>query len=259
MKQCFFIIFFFFYLSSFSQSANDKGPVVHPTEIVKDFMSFLYYQRDHLIWSADYVTLDTSLNTISKKEFLEQLTTGKYLPLKIRISDALPGFQLYGLEKSVDKDIVATIKNTAIKELHYYKMEGMPLPDFNFVDLDNNVYNAETAKDKIIVMNCWFVRCGPCAKEMPDLNLLAKKYEKRKDILFLALAWDPAEDVRNFLKKTSFKYAIIPDKEDYLNNTLNIIGYPTQLIINRQGMIVKVIESNKISELTDALNKEINR
>ena len=259
MKRCFLVIFIFFNVTSFSQSPDEKSPVVNPTEIVKDMMSFLYYQRDHLIWSADYVTFDTSLNVISKNEFLERLTTGKYLPLKIRTSDALPAFQLFELGKFVDKDIVATIRNVAIKELHYYKMEGMPLPDFNFVDLDKNVYNKETTKDKIVIINCWFVRCTPCAEEMPSLNLLTKRYEKRKDILFIALAWDPAEDIRNFLKKTTFKYAIVPDKEDYLENTLNIIGYPTQLIINRQGMIVKVIESNKISELTDALKKEINK
>ena len=260
MKRCFFVLFVFFTLSSFSQSAttNDIRPVVDPSEIVKDIMSWLYYQRDHLAWSTDYVTLDTSLHAISKSEFLECLTTGRYLPLKIKTSDALC-YQLYELGKSVDKDIVVAIKNMAKNELHYYKMEGLPLPDFNFIDLDSNVYNKETIKNKIVVLNCWFVRCIPCVAEMPSLNQLVKQFEKRKDILFVALALDPADDIRKFLNKNIFKYAIVSDKEDYLSNKLKIIGYPTQLIINRQGVIVKVLESNKISELIDVLTKEIKK
>lgn len=259
MKRWSFILFIFLSLSSFSQSANDKLPVVDPSEIIKNLMGWLYYERDYLVWSADYITLDTSLQIISKNEFLERLTTGRYLPLKIRTGEASLSYQLYELKKSVDSDIVVTIKNLAQKQLQYYKMEGLILPDFNFVDLENNLYNIETAKDKIIVLNCWFVECQPCVAEIPSLNQLVKQLGKRKDILFIALTIDSAAVIRKFLNKNTFKYAIVPDKEDYLRNKLNIIAYPTHLIINRQGMIVKVIESNKISELIDVLIKELER
>lgn len=259
MQKYFFILFLLFTLSSFSQSTTDKRPVVDPIEIVKDIMSWLYYQRDHLVWSADYITLDTSLNPITKGDFLERLISGRYLPLEIKTSDGSLCYQLYEIKKSVDKDIVATIKNMAIKELHYYKMEGLSLPDFNFFDLDGNVYNHQTTTNKIVVLNCWFVRCTPCVAEMPSLNQIVKQFEKQKNIIFLALALDPANEVRMFLNEHSFKYAIVPDKTDYLSNKLNIIAYPTQLIINRQGMIVKVLESNKISELKNILIKELQK
>jgi peroxiredoxin len=199
------------------------------------------------------------MNTIAKGEFLERLISGRYLPLEIKTSDGSLCYQLYELEKSVDKDIVSTIKTMAIKELHYYKMEGLPLPDFNFLDLDGNVYNKETTTNKIIVMNCWYVQCSPCVAEMPSLNQVVKQFEKDKNILFLALALDPANDVKTFLNKHIFKYAIVPDKKDYLSNKLNIIAYPTQLVINRQGIIVKVLESNKISELKDVVIREIKK
>lgn len=248
-----------FFNTVYSQPSNDHLGVVPPSVIVKDMMSWLCYQRDHLVWSADYISYNTSMRIIPRNEFLDSLCTGKYLPLQIETGDSSKCYQLYSIGQSVDKDIVSTIINMAQVQLRYYKWEKLLLPDLNFIDLKGNVYNKETTKDKVIVLNCWFVHCKPCVAEIPSLNQLVKKYKKRKDILFLALTFDSAENIIHFLKQTPFNYAIIPNKEEYLTTKLNILGYPTQIVVNRQGLIVKIIESNKINELIDIVNKEINK
>ena len=71
-------------MSLLAQATNDRQPVVDPSEIVKGMMNWLTYQRDYLIWSEDYIALDTSFNAMSRLQFLEQLTTGRFLPLKIK-------------------------------------------------------------------------------------------------------------------------------------------------------------------------------
>lgn len=168
-------------------------------------------------------------------------------------------YQLYVITNSIDKDIVSTIKAMAARELQYLKMEGQPLPAFDFRDLNGNLYNKKSTIGKILVINCWFVSCTPCIAEMPDLNEMVKQYKRDKNILFIALAPDPEADIRRFLNSHSFNYKIVPDQSDYLSNKLHIIGYPTQLVINPQGLVVKVIESNTINELRDVINKEINK
>ena len=132
------------------------------------------------------------------------------------------------------------------------------MPDFSFLDLDGKVYNKESTNGSIIVINCWFVSCAPCIAEMPSLNELVKQYKKEKNILFIALALDATSEVRKFLKTTTFKYSIVPEMKEYLSQ-LPVYGYPTQIIVNRQGNVVKIIESNKIGELKDVLNKEIQK
>lgn len=259
MKKTILIFFLFFLLSYTSNSQGTSStPVVKPSEIVKDLMSWLYYQRDHLIWSADYVAFDTLMNEISKQELLERLTTGMYLPLQVYSNKGSLCYQLFKIG-IIDNDIVTTIKAMAKRELQYLKMEGKPLPEFNFVDLQGNNYNKEVTNGKMMVINCWFVRCSSCIAEMPGLNELKKQFRNVKDILFIGLALDPAEDVRTFLKSTIFKYLIVPDKYDYLSNKLHIINYPTQIIVNRNGIVAKVIESNKLSELQDVLNSELKK
>jgi len=241
----------------FSQPKNYGKPVIRPSAIVKDVMSWLVYERDYMNWSADYIPLDTSLHLITKKQFLESLTTGQYLPVRIESDDSSICYQLVKLDRSVDNEIKMVIKNKSLTEHQYYNMEGTPLPNFNFICLNDSVYNTNTAKNKIVVLNCWFIHCAACVAEIPELNKLVSRYKERTDILFLALAFDPAKDLKAFLKKTTFKYQVVADKTDYLMNELKIAGYPTHLIVNREGKIIKV--TNNFNEVISGLNKEISK
>ena len=256
MKKLFLPLLICTAIASCSQPSKYNGPVVPPAEVTKDIMSWLYYQRDYVVWSADYETLDVSSRKIAKDEFLQQLATGGYLPLRIKTSDSSLCYQLYKLDDSVDEGIGRVIKDKAQVEYQYFKMEGKPLPGFRFVDLNGNIYDGNTTKGKTVVLNCWFIRCKPCNEEMPRLNQLVKEFENRKDIVFVGLAFDPAEDLRKFLKKTVFNYAIVPDKENYLMNDLGIVGYPTHIIINRQGVVAKVIPGS-VNEFVNALDKAV--
>lgn len=258
IKISFLQVFFWIGSNCYSQSSNYLGPIEIPSEITRNMMSWLYYERDNIVWSADYISLDTALNKISKENFLKRLITGNYLPLKIRAKDSSLCYQLCLINESADKEIGKVISQKAGTEYNYYKMEGQLLPSFNFTDMNGNVYNNSTTKGKIVVLNCWFIHCQPCNEEIPRLNQLVKKFRNQKDILFIGLAFDAEDELKKFLSKTIFKYAIVAYKEDYLENDLKIISYPTHLIINREGKIVKVIDRS-IEELTNALNNEINK
>ena len=210
-------------------------------------------------WSADFKALDTSSQPIERKEFLRELTTGNYLPVKIRTSDSSLCYQLYRMETNVDNAIRETIKNTAQMTYRYVQYEGSPLPGFNFVDLNGNTYNAETTKGKVVVLNCWYIHCVQCNEEMPELNKIVDQVKNRNDVVFIGLAFDKADSLKQFLTKREFKYAIVPEKENYLMNELGIVRYPTHVIINKEGKIVKVIEGKKVNEVINVLNKELSK
>lgn len=250
---------FIFQLFACSSTLNSNQPVVSPSAISKDFMSWLYYERDYMQWSADFKALDTSSQPMERKEFLRELTTGNYLPVKIKADDSSLCYQLYRMESNVDNGIRETIKNTAQMTYRYLQYEGSPLPGFNFVDLNGNVYNAQTTKGKVVVLNCWYIGCQVCKEEMPELNKIVKQSENRKDIVFIGLAFDKADSLRKFLKKTEFNYTIVPEKENYVRNDLGIVYYPTHIIINKEGKIVKVIEGKKVNEVINVLNRELTK
>jgi hypothetical protein len=58
----------------------------------------------------------------------------------------------------------------ASTEMAHFKMEGTPIPGFNFTDLNDKVYNQSTTRGKIVILKCWFIHCVACLKEFPELN-----------------------------------------------------------------------------------------
>lgn len=203
--------------------------------------------------AQDFIGVDADSKRIDKSAFLNHLATGNYVPFKARLQDNLPVYQLYKLNKA-DQDIQNTIKQSALNEMSHYRWEGKDLPDYDFTDLNGKVYNKSTTKGKILVLKCWFIRCVACVKEFPELNKLVDEYKDRNDIQFISLATDSRQDLLSFLHKNEFKYAVVPGKEEYMSEQLSVTAYPTHILIDKNGKIVKVV--NAVTDLIPFLKKE---
>ena len=135
-----------------------------------------------------------------------------------------------------------------------------PLPAGDLNMLDGSTKSFADYKGKMLVINFWYINCGPCIAEMPYLNDLVDKYSN-EDIQFLALSFDSKTDIKNFLQRTEFKYEqaaitrafmydftpvspghFIVDEEGIIRDIL--IGAPRQTSIIYQRLI-SVIEKNK--------------
>ncbi len=242
-------------VSSCSQTSDYESPNAEPKLILKDFAGWWSYNYRNINLSEDYTALDTTSKVISRETFLKFLCSGEYIPLRLISKDSLTKYRLYKLGPSVDDGIKTQVKRIGEDEYRYYKMEGMELPELNFTDLNGNVYNKETTKGKIVVLKCWFIHCQKCVEEMPALNEAVKQFQNRKDILFVSLAFDPKKKLKDFLIKTKFNYAVVPEQKTYLIERLKIYSYPTHLIINKEGLISKVAVNWE--DIISSLKKEL--
>ncbi|RYZ25946.1 MAG: TlpA family protein disulfide reductase [Chitinophagaceae bacterium] len=241
------------FVSSCKEEKNYGAPVVKPEAILKSLMNYLAYNERYVQLWDEFTPLDEGEKVISKETFLQKLNTGEYLPLRLSTNDSTIYYQLYKIPATADQGILSSVKSYAQIDLEFFQMEGKHLPAFNFTDLNGHVYNKESIMGKTLVLKCWFINCVPCVKEMPELNQLVKQYSKRNDLLFVSLAFDSPEKLKTFLSKTKFDYAVVGNQEDYLLNQLKISGYPTHLVVNDQGKILKVV--NNYKELEAVLKK----
>ncbi len=85
------------------------------------------------------------------------------------------------------------------------------------------------------MLNFWFISCGPCRAEMPELNKLVKEYESR-GVVFLAATFDDVASLKAFQKEKEFNYEIIPDAQGWIDK-LGVNAYPTHYVINGQGEV----------------------
>ena len=84
---------------------------------------------------------------------------------------------------------------------------------FNFTDLNGKVYNSETTKGKVVVLNCWFIHCQAYNEEMPELNKIVQQTRNRKDIVFLGLAFDYTDSLKNFSREPGSIISSLPIKK----------------------------------------------
>ncbi len=254
MRKLIFIIFFiFFYTISFSQGQYRK-PELDPVVIQKNYATWLEYQRKNIVLSTDFVALDAEAKEINKDTFLNELTTGEYIPIKLNSSSSLIYYQLFKILPGTDSSIKASLTALAVEELENFKMEGKSFPAFSFIDLNGNTITNESIKGKIVVIKCWFIHCAPCIKEFPSVNKLVAQYKNRKDIIFISLAEDAPKELRTFLAKKPLSYSVVPNMKKYMNETLHLSGFPTHFILDKKGQISKVLLDYEGLEL--ALKKE---
>ena len=135
-----------------------------------------------------------------------------------------------------------------------------PLPKEQFDMINGSIKSFSDFEGSMLVINFWYINCGPCIAEMPYLNKLVEKY-KDDNIKFLALSFDSKEDIKQFISEVDFKYEqgkierafsyeftpvapghFIVDESGIIKDIL--IGAPrkTELIYDR---LVSVIEKNK--------------
>jgi peroxiredoxin len=213
-----------------------------PEDILKDFITWYNYNYYNIHLAQDFIALDTNFTVLNKTQFLSKLITGKFLAIKTAVKNSIPTYTLFNLN-SKHADIAATVMQSASSEISNYKMEGQKLPDFNFTDLNGVVYNEATTKGKIIILKCWFIHCKVCVQEFPELNQLVNEYKKNTNIIFLSLASDNKNDLINFVKKKPFNYAVVPNSDKYMTQSLGVQLYPTHLFVDQNGTIQKVVNS----------------
>lgn len=237
------------------QSQKEEKPIyitdVVPSELEKDYGLWRNYNTENIELSYEFTPIDENDNIIEKEEFLNQLKTGLYIPLQVK--DKHITYKLHKLSETSDKKITRTIKSFSTIAYNYLKKEGEQLPTFHFTDLTGNQYSSESTKGKIMVIKCWFIHCVVCVQEFPELNELYDRYESNGNVLFLSLAFDKEDKLKKFLIKKEFRYPVVAEQKDYMTKKLALKQYPSHIIIDEEGNIVKIV--NNVKALVTTLNK----
>ncbi|MDX2032601.1 MAG: TlpA disulfide reductase family protein [Blastocatellia bacterium] len=116
---------------------------------------------------------------------------------------------------------------------------NLPAPQFKATSIDGRSFDLRSLQGRIVVLNMWFIGCGPCRKEIPRLNEIVREFRNR-EIVFLAPTPDKTEELRPFLKSAPFEYDIVPDADGLLD-LFNIATFPTHIVIDRNGQVVALM------------------
>lgn len=107
-----------------------------------------------------------------------------------------------------------------------------------------------------VVVNVWASWCGPCRVEAPLLQRAARHYGS--DVVFLGVdSKDQRGAARSFLRHYGISYPNLFDGSGAIRHALELRGFPTTYIFDRQGSLVASVvggisEQTLAARVTDA-------
>ncbi|HKN75732.1 MAG TPA: TlpA disulfide reductase family protein [Candidatus Acidoferrum sp.] len=140
----------------------------------------------------------------------------------------------------------------------------LPEPELTLKDLDGKDVSLSQYKGKVVLVNFWATWCEPCRVEIPWLIEMQRKYGPKGFVLLgIALDEEGKSAVAPFVAKERFdvngqklpmSYQILFGNDDAADKFGGLFGYPTSILISRDGKQVKRV-TGIISE--DEMNKAI--
>lgn len=115
-------------------------------------------------------------------------------------------------------------------------LDGYKIPTFSAIDINGKLQNV-TYKDKLTLLNFWFIACPPCVEEIPFLNSMQETYKGKLDII--SICRDAEPDIFEFLLKNPINYTIIPNAQDIIENRFKMSwGYPKNILVGPDGRVL---------------------
>ncbi len=127
------------------------------------------------------------------------------------------------------------------------KLLGKQLLDFNLLSLQGKTVSLKDVKGKPTLVSFWFINCPPCLEEIPLLNTLKENHSDKFN--FISITFQEPQSITEFLETREFNFTHLPNAERYIED-LGVAAYPTNLVLDKNGIVRYVAKTLKSSEKT---------
>jgi thiol-disulfide isomerase/thioredoxin len=124
-------------------------------------------------------------------------------------------------------------------------------PEIRVKDLDDREVKLQDYQGKVVLVNFWATWCDPCRIEIPWLIEMQEKYGAQGfTVLGVAMDEEGKQVVAPFVAKERYEvsgqkrpmnYPIVIGNENVADKFGGLLGYPTSVLISRDGKQLKRI------------------
>ena len=115
--------------------------------------------------------------------------------------------------------------------------EARAKADFTLSDLEGKSWTLRELRGKVVLVNFWATWCPPCRKEMPDLDVLYKKF-KDQGLVILAIDDEEVGKIKPYLAEHPVTYPVLLDPGRKANESFHVDGIPKSFVYDREGKLV---------------------
>ena len=171
--------------------------------------------------------------TVSKKagEKTTRSTTKQNTTTKQNGTTTTTKSAISSIISAVNDIITTTATTTAPAQLSPSSAKlSFSTTDINGSSVSMSTYSAS----KVIIFNMWEPWCGPCVREMPDLQKLYNNYKSRG--LLVVGVYSTEENAKSTVESNGITYPIIRKSSEF--NAFDTGYVPTTIIVDGQGNIL---------------------
>lgn len=143
--------------------------------------------------------------------------------------------------------------------------QAAPLADLKLVDQNGEEHSLDEYRGKTVFLNFWATWCGPCQREIPDIETLYKEYgENADDLIVLGVAnpktdsrpnnSDVTEDeVKAFIDEHGITYPVLMDTSGKMFSSYAIMSFPTTFMIDKNGNIFGYVSGMLTADMMNSI------
>jgi peroxiredoxin len=129
---------------------------------------------------------------------------------------------------------------------------GQLAPEFALRDPEGNARELGDYRGDVVWINFWASWCGPCRRELPDIQRLAAEFEDEGLVVLAVNQLQSVDTAESFWEELELDLPILLDSGGEVSEQYRLIGLPHNVFIDRDG----VVRSNHIGFLTEGQMRE---
>ena len=129
---------------------------------------------------------------------------------------------------------------------------GQRFPDIAFASADGKAGSVAALRGKVAILHFWGSWCGPCRREMPELQKLHERLRKRKDVaLALLQVREPFEASRRWAEGQGIRLPLFDSGSTGTKDDRFRLGdggtlpdrevaaiFPTTVVLDKRGIVI---------------------
>ncbi len=129
---------------------------------------------------------------------------------------------------------------------------GKLAPDFTLRDLDGHEIRLSALRGKAVLLDFWGAWCGYCREALPGIEMIHRGL-KDKGLLVFGIDSEAPEIAREYLQKYGYTVPSLVDRKEEAVQFYHVEGWPTTVLIDREGKIVYYGSGDEPQKLRDAI------